>query len=78
MAKRDIGASLRSRLLKLARERGQPFDLVITRYALGRYAGSEMAGVAVIVAETARDRNWVGGACSCGHDYWRQVGAGRV
>ena len=33
---RDIGASVRSRLLKLARERGQPFDLVITRYALDR------------------------------------------
>lgn len=33
---RDIGASVRSRLLKLARERGQPFDLVITRYALER------------------------------------------
>ncbi len=42
MAKRDIRASVRSRLLKLARERGQPFDLVITRYALERYAGSEM------------------------------------
>jgi predicted nucleotidyltransferase component of viral defense system len=38
MAKRtrDIGASVRSRLLKLARERRQPFDLVITRYALER------------------------------------------
>ncbi|MGO9265566.1 MAG: nucleotidyl transferase AbiEii/AbiGii toxin family protein [Candidatus Binataceae bacterium] len=38
MAKRtrDIGASVRSRLLKLARDRGQPFDLVITRYALER------------------------------------------
>lgn len=36
MAKRtrDIGASVRARLLKLAQERGQPFDLVITRYAL--------------------------------------------
>jgi len=38
MAKRtrDIGASVRSRLLKLARDRGQPFDLVITHYALER------------------------------------------
>ena len=38
MAKRtrDIGASVRSRLLKLAQERRQPFDLVITRYALER------------------------------------------
>ena len=38
MAKRtrDIGASVRSRLLNLARDRGQPFDLVITRYALER------------------------------------------
>ncbi len=47
MAKRtrDIGASVRSRLLKLARERGQPFDLVITRYALERllYRLSESA-----------------------------------
>ena len=38
MAKRtrDIGASVRSRLLKLARDRSQPFDLVITRYVLER------------------------------------------
>jgi Nucleotidyl transferase AbiEii toxin, Type IV TA system len=38
MAKRtrDIGASVRSRLLNLAREKGQPFDLLITRYALER------------------------------------------
>lgn len=47
MAKRtrDIGASVRSRLLKLARDRGQPFDLVITRYALERllYRLSESA-----------------------------------
>ncbi|MGH7780031.1 MAG: nucleotidyl transferase AbiEii/AbiGii toxin family protein [Candidatus Binataceae bacterium] len=45
MAKRDIGASIRSRLLKLARERRQPFDLVITRYALERllYRLSESA-----------------------------------
>jgi hypothetical protein len=36
MAKRtrDVGASVRSRLLNLARDRGQPFDLVITHYAL--------------------------------------------
>jgi predicted nucleotidyltransferase component of viral defense system len=33
---RDIGASVRYRLLKLAREKGQPFDLIITRYALER------------------------------------------
>ena len=47
MAKRtrDIGASVRARLLKLARDRGQPFDLVITRYALERllYRLSESA-----------------------------------
>ena len=38
MAKRtrDVGASVRSRLLNLARDRGQPFDLVITHYALER------------------------------------------
>jgi predicted nucleotidyltransferase component of viral defense system len=42
---RDIGASVRSRLLNLAREKGQPFDLVITRYALERllYRLSESA-----------------------------------
>ena len=42
---RDIGATVRSRLLKLAREKGQPFDLVITRYALERllYRLSESA-----------------------------------
>jgi predicted nucleotidyltransferase component of viral defense system len=33
---RDIGASVRARLLNLARERGQPFDLLLTRYALER------------------------------------------
>ena len=47
MAKRtrDVGASVRSRLLNLARDRGQPFDLVITRYALERllYRLSESA-----------------------------------
>ena len=38
MAKRtrDVGASVRARLLNLARDRGQQFDLVITRYALER------------------------------------------
>lgn len=34
--KRDIGASIRSRLLKLARERGQTFDLLLTRFVLER------------------------------------------
>ena len=47
MAKRtrDVGASVRSRLLKLARARSQPFDLLITRYALERllYRLSESA-----------------------------------
>lgn len=33
---RDIGASVRARLLNLARERGQAFDLLLTRYALER------------------------------------------
>src|SRR6266704_3102639 len=33
---RDIGASVRARLLNLARERGQVFDLLLTRYALER------------------------------------------
>jgi len=33
---RDIGASVRARLLSLAREKGQAFDLVLTRYAAER------------------------------------------
>lgn len=35
-AARDIGASVRARLLNIARERGQVFDLILTRYALER------------------------------------------
>ena len=31
---RDIGASVRARLLALSREKGQAFDLLLTRYAL--------------------------------------------
>jgi predicted nucleotidyltransferase component of viral defense system len=34
--KRNIGASVRARLLNLARERNQPNDLLLTRYALER------------------------------------------
>jgi hypothetical protein len=30
---RDIGASVRARLLSLSRERGDDFQLVLTRYA---------------------------------------------
>lgn len=33
---RNIGASVRGRLLNLARETGQPLDLLLTRYALER------------------------------------------
>jgi predicted nucleotidyltransferase component of viral defense system len=33
---RNVGASVRARLLDLARERGQVFDLLLTRYALER------------------------------------------
>ena len=33
---RDIGASVRQRLLNLAHARGQPMDLLLTRYALER------------------------------------------
>lgn len=33
---RDIGVSVRARLMNLARERGQVFDLLLTRYALER------------------------------------------
>jgi hypothetical protein len=35
-ATRDIGASVRARLLNLARQRGQVLDLLLTRYALER------------------------------------------
>ena len=35
-APRNMGASVRARLLNLARERGQVFDLLLTRYALER------------------------------------------
>ena len=42
---KDIGASVRARLLRLARERGEDFQLVLTRYAnerlLYRLASSE-------------------------------------
>lgn len=33
---RDVGASVRARLLKLAREKGQAFDLILTRFATER------------------------------------------
>lgn len=33
---RDIGATVRARLLNLAREKGQAFDLLLTRYAAER------------------------------------------
>src|SRR5258708_598872 len=33
---RDMGASVRARLLNIANERGQPFDLLLTRYVLER------------------------------------------
>ena len=33
---RDVGASVRARLLTLAREKGQVFDLLFTRYAIER------------------------------------------
>src|ERR1700744_5982322 len=33
---KNIGASIRARLLNLAKERNQPFDLLLTRYALER------------------------------------------
>jgi predicted nucleotidyltransferase component of viral defense system len=32
-AKKDVGASVRARLLRLARERGEDFQLLVTRYA---------------------------------------------
>ncbi len=34
--KRNMGASVRARLLNLAKERNQPNDLLLTRYALER------------------------------------------
>jgi hypothetical protein len=33
---RNVGASVRARLLNLAKERNQPFDLLLTRYVLER------------------------------------------
>lgn len=33
---RDVGASVRARLLNLARQKGQGFDLLLTRYAIER------------------------------------------
>lgn len=34
---RDIGASVRARLLNLSKERRQPYDLLLTRYVLERF-----------------------------------------
>lgn len=34
---KNIGASVRARLLNLSRERGHPFDLLLTRYVLERF-----------------------------------------
>jgi hypothetical protein len=34
---RDIGASVRARLLNLAKERNQPFELLLTRFAHERF-----------------------------------------
>src|SRR6266545_3748454 len=34
---KNIGASVRARLLALAKERNQPFDLLLTRYVLERF-----------------------------------------
>jgi predicted nucleotidyltransferase component of viral defense system len=34
---KNMGASVRARLLRLSKERGQPFDLLLTRYALERF-----------------------------------------
>lgn len=33
---RDVGASVRARLLNLARQKGQTLDLLLTRYAIER------------------------------------------
>ncbi|MBA4172703.1 MAG: nucleotidyl transferase AbiEii/AbiGii toxin family protein [Hyphomicrobium sp.] len=34
---KNMGASVRARLLKMSKERGQPFDLLLTRYVLERF-----------------------------------------
>lgn len=34
---KNMGASVRARLLKISKERGQPFDLLLTRYVLERF-----------------------------------------
>lgn len=53
---KDIGASVRARLLRLARERGEDFQLVLTRYAnerlLYRLASSEHASRFVLKGAT--------------------------
>jgi hypothetical protein len=33
---RDLGASVRARLLRLAQQKGQSFELLLTRYAIER------------------------------------------
>jgi hypothetical protein len=33
----NLGASVRTRLLNISRERNQPFDLLLTRYVLERF-----------------------------------------
>lgn len=52
---KDVGASLRARLLHIARERGEDFQLVLTRYAnerlLFRLATSQHAQNFAIQAE---------------------------
>lgn len=38
---RNIGASVRARLLQLSRQSGQSFELVLTRFALERLSTAE-------------------------------------
>ncbi len=60
MSPKDIGPSVRARLLRLARDRGEDFQLVLTRYAnerlLFRVASSPHGSRFVLKGVNAHDR----------------------
>lgn len=55
-AKRNIGASVRARLLNLAKQRKQPNDLLLTRYALADALGQAVDRIDVKKLELQPDR----------------------
>jgi hypothetical protein len=55
-----MGASVRARLLKLAKKRNQPNDLLLTRYALERDDGV-VFGVAGLAVDLIREELEYGG-----------------